>query len=190
MSISESLSPQQVTQLASQVQTKLGKSPVRVPVVMYDQIISAKDLNGLFGEQNSFVIFYPFASTGDVTIGHFTCLIRNPEHRMIYYYDPLGHEPDKYKSFSPMRKQLYQEKVNSLIKHLVNLDKQGYTIDFNHRTHQSRSPKIGTCGRHCAVRCALPEISNDDYHANLVSVKRSLGLKGRLFDTTIMKLTT
>lgn len=186
------LSPKQVESLTLELQQKMGlRDPQAYSVVAYDRIIHSPDLDSIFGNKRALIIFYPYANHNNMTMGHYTCIIKNPMMKKIFYYDSLAYKPDQYKKFSPQRNELYPEQHNTLISHLLEVAHKGYEIDFNHRQHQSRKSTVSTCGRHVAMRCTMVDLSNDQYHRELLKVKRKIGdTKGKLMDSTIMRLTT
>lgn len=177
------LSPNQVRQIAKE---HVG---LDIPVVMYDDIIQCQNIDQLLGENNTMVIFYPAFKDQNVTMGHYTCLIKNTKHKTYYYYDPLAYNIDEYKKFTFQRNQLYQEKQNSLVKHMLKKLNNGYVIDFNNHQHQSRKPDVSTCGYHCVSRIKYASVSNDDYDRLLKMLKKlyrnQVDSRGKLYDKLI-----
>lgn len=184
LTIYNSLSPDQ---LKNMYRMLTGEN---IKVVMYDEIIEANDIESVFHNDNAIIIFYPYASHNNLTMGHFCCLTKLDD--TYYYYDPLGYKPDFYKKSSPMRKKLYSEKENSLIRLLLNTKLENYNVDWNNHQHQSRSTKIATCGRHCVHRCVYANLSNDDYNKllkQLQNLYKNPDGKSKLHDHLIMKIT-
>lgn len=169
--MNEALSPSQLQRLHHD----LTGRPVRV--VAYDDVIHSKDLQDLFRGQPSIIIFYPQLQHEGTTFGHYVCLIHHQLLGQISYYDPLAYLPDEYKKFSVARHELYPERYNSLIAHLL---ASGFDIDYNNHQHQSRRVDVATCGRHCVIRSGLHELTNDQYHATLGLVCPKERLKDRL----------
>ena len=141
------LSPQQLVELFHDRDIHQPKR--RLDVIPYDKIINTDDIIDTLFSRNPFcVVFYPAAQANNTTFGHFVALCHDEHHKTVYFYDPLGYLPDEYKKFAD--KRLYSEHQNSLVRHMLNLLGENYSIDFNHHQHQSRQPEIATCGRHSA----------------------------------------
>jgi hypothetical protein len=137
----------------------------------------------MFKNNNCFVLYYPF----NEQLGHYTCLIKNEFKKQIYYYDPLGDQIDNYKKLSIDRLNLYKERHNSLIQCLL---KSGFKIDYNNYKHQSKSPVIATCGRHCMLRCFKNDLSNEEYNKKLLLLSKKLGFnRNKYKDKLIFYLT-
>lgn len=181
----KSLSPEEVKNIYNRL---CGKN---IQVVMYDKIIELSDLNQLFTDNNCVIIFYPYAQVDNVTMGHYTCLIKDVNNHTYYYYDPLAYKPDEYKQFAPQRYDLYRENQNTLISLLLEQMEKGYNIDYNNFQHQSRKPTMATCGRHCAFRCVFSDLSNNDYNKllNKLEAKFKLDKNTKLKDKLIYFLT-
>jgi hypothetical protein len=184
--MNESLSPDDVSSLFHYVSN--GQF---LRVINYDEIITCKSLDSLFDEQPYFVIFYPAVSTETVTMGHFTCIIKNEDMKTIFYFDPLGYKPDEYKQFAHDRQALYQERQNSLIKLLLQEYQDNYNVDWNSHQIQSRRPEVATCGRWCVLRCAFNELSNKDFIKLMSKLSNMLNIdtNSKLKDNLIMYLT-
>jgi hypothetical protein len=138
-----------------------GKS---IEVREYDEIIATNDIHSLFANSEYFVVFYPAMKRDNLTMGHFTCIIRNHNHKAIYWYDSLAYLPDEYKKFTD-RNELYNERVNSLIKHLIIANNTGWDIHYNEYQHQSTKPNIATCGRWCIMRCLHKDLDNKQFNS-------------------------
>lgn len=159
------LSPQELQSKYSQLASG------RLPVVDYQKVIDAKSIHDVFPQDTDcIVIFYPaqreeHPAGGTMTMGHFTCLIRNMDLNTFFFYDPLAYKIDGYKKFTNRRK-LYVEQVNSLVRHFIDAIEDGWSVDYNNHQHQSRQPKVATCGRWCIFRCmdGCKELTNDGFH--------------------------
>lgn len=149
--------------------------PLRV--VEYDEVIRTPNLLTLFSNANFVIIFYPAAVIENQTVGHYCALVYHPERNLVDFYDPLAYKPDEYKKFSD--RSLYFERENSLIRHLLTLSNNNFTIDYNHYQHQSRQPNVATCGRHCVLRCLFGEFTNKQYNKMLRVLCKQLKLNPR-----------
>ena len=182
-----SLSPQQLVTMFSQLSVEAPAK--RLEVVDYTHIIETDDLVGTLFRRNNFcVVFYPAHQAGGMTMGHFCALTHHPDTKSIYFYDPLGYKPDGYKRFAD--RALYQEHQNSLIRHMIQLMDEQYTIDFNQHQHQSRKPSMATCGRHSVLRCIYHYLTNEEYHKMLTKLQAVvIGKPSTLKDRLVANLT-
>ncbi len=165
-----------------------------IKVHSYDNIIESDNIHNLFGSDKAIVIFYPALEHNGMKMGHYTCLIRNPNRKTFYYYDSLAYKIDEYKKFAD-RAKLYRERLNSLVKHMYLQAQDGWTIDYNNHQHQSRKPTVATCGRWCVLRCTegTVDMSNEEFHKFLNKAwKQFFPNSGRtkLRDKLVLKLTS
>ena len=132
-----------------------------IKVIDYDNIIESKNINSLFENEDRLIIFYPNYESNDAVFGHYCALIKG-KNNVIYFFDSYGGRPDiDQKKFSGRyRKDLYEEKENSLIALLIN---SGCAVDYSNYKLQSRNPKVATCGRWCLTRCAMANLNNDQF---------------------------
>lgn len=179
----ESLSPQQIKHIF-RVKTEGDE----LPVFMYEDIIDMNDIQQMFKTRPYCVIFYPYATVNNVTMGHYCALLKNDADKTFYYYDSLGYHPDHYKQTTPMRFKMYREHQNTLIKLLLDSIDE-YSVDYNHHQHQSRKPDIATCGRHCVFRCFFHSLSNDEYNKLIKKLGKRLGFNHKLKDVLIYEVT-
>lgn len=139
-----------------------------VSVIEYKDVIAADSIDSLFTlNPTCCIIFYPFMKSGRYTQGHYVALCRDEERKAFWYYDSLAYKPDQYKDKVPNRYALYNENENTLIRHLLEMKLEGYTIDYNDKQVQSRLPQIATCGRFTALRCACSNLSNSEFNTLL-----------------------
>jgi len=154
-----SLSPDELSFLwQSKTGGKKGKAP---RVVEYDKVIASKSLDSLFGRDDCLILFYPNFQDDRLISGHYVALIRHPESRTISFYDPYGIKPDTQKDFAHNRRELYQERENSLIRLMLD---SGWNIDYSNHQHQSKVKGVATCGRHSLSRCLYKHLTNDQYN--------------------------
>jgi len=159
------LSPDELKQLWR----KLSRKPAP-PVVNYDQIINARNIDDVFNGRNAIIIFYPVAQDRSGTMGHYVTLIRSDDKHTIYFYDSYGGYPDTgIKKF--VDKDLYKEESNSLIKHLLN---SGYNVDYSPYPHQKTANKSATCGRHSLNRIFFKHLGNEEYNTRMKTVTKKL----------------
>jgi len=159
--VSTPLSPAQITELWHK-KSRINTKPPRV--VLYDEIIKSSSLKQIFKGQDGVIVFYPNMETDNVLAGHYVALIKDDKKKTIYYYDPYGLVVDQAKYFSKQRDELYKEQNNSLVKLLLKLVKRGWTVDYSEYPHQSKDPRVSTCGRHSLMRNKFAFLSNDDYN--------------------------
>jgi len=112
---------------------------------------------------NAIILFYPGVQheSGDVD-GHYTAMIRHPD--SIHFYDPYGFTPDMARRWSDERLYVGSE---SLLKLMRKLYQKGEWVDYSHYPHQSKTPQISTCGRHCLTRCLFSNLTNDEYDTEI-----------------------
>jgi len=149
-----------------------GRSPA---VVEYDEVIRARNLDSVFGNADSVILFYPNLKRGNSVAGHYVSLVKHPDTKTVFFYDPYGIKPDKQKSFARNKDALYDEKENTLIRHLLD---SGWNVDYSHHKHQSQKAGVATCGRHSLNRCLYEKLTNDQYDQLLrfAGKKMKLGL--------------
>lgn len=140
------------------------------PVVNYNDIINARNINDVFNGKDAIIIFYPVAESNGGTFGHYVALIKDEDDHTIYFYDSYGGFPDSgIKKFVDRR--LYNEKNNSLIKHLLS---SGYKVDYSPYPHQKTANKSATCGRHSLNRIFLKHLNNEEYNRRMKKVTSKL----------------
>lgn len=164
----EALSPEELKNKFTQYSK--GKT---IQVIDYDVIITLGSLDELFKMNPYIVIFYPSIQQGNVTVGHYTCLIKDTNNMAYYFYDPLAFQIDQYKRYT-QRNKLYAEKVNSLVKHLLKDQLKGFDIHYNEYQHQSRKSTVATCGRWCILRCTHYDLTNKEFNTFVNYVWRKL----------------
>nr|CAI9421340.1 PRO [Cafeteriavirus-dependent mavirus] len=140
-----------------------------INVIDYDDIINCKNINGLFRNDNKLIIFYP-NHRGEVLYGHYCALIMG-RNDTVYFFDSYGGRPDvDQKRYSgTQRKDLYKEEENSLINLLL---ESGYDVDYSHHKLQSLTNNSATCGRWCLTRCALKNLTNDEFAQVIKSLSK------------------
>lgn len=109
--------------------------------------------------------------------GHWNCLVMHLakgrdqyKKPTIEFFDPYGDVmPDEIlDNISTKIKLKYNEDGNYLSELLRN--QKDFLIEYNDTPLQEHSPKITTCGRHIAVRCAYSHLTLDDYIKKLKSM--------------------
>lgn len=170
--LSESLSPEEIRILWNK--NDLTKHRPAPRVVMYDEIINRPSIKSVFGKSKSVILFYPNAKIGEDVIGHYVCLVKHP--KGYQFYDPYGFKPDTQQKMTPQRKMLYDEDANSLVKHFLSTNEP---VDYSPFKHQSLSPNVATCGRHSLSRCMLDDLTNDEYHKKMTTLKLAVGMRKR-----------
>lgn len=80
----------------------------------------------------------------------------------VEFFDPYGMRPDAELKFIP---RPYREKTGQWgrLVELIEADNCPYTVYYNQQALQSDDPKIGTCGRWCALRARLSNFTLDDF---------------------------
>lgn len=170
--ISRGLTPDELQSLYNKYSNSYG----HLPVITYDQIMNASNIDNLFSSSNCIVIFYPLNE--NQTFGHYTALIRHVPNK-IYFFDPYGYKIDDIKRFSANKgsKNRYpNEKNNSLVKLLLN---SNYDIDFSHHKLQSKKSSVATCGRWCVLRCIKEELTNDEFNNYIKRLIKESGIKDK-----------
>ena len=174
-----SLSPDELRRLWRMSSRTRGTDPPRV--VEYDQVISAKSIDGLFGGKNAFILFYPAVESEGALMGHYVALVLGTHEgkKTIYFADSYGDLPDSQKENADPR--LYRrERSNTLLKLFLD---SGYDVDYNHHALQSSLVGVATCGRWALWRCENADLTNDQF-AQLAKFGASR-LKQTLDDTAV-----
>ena len=103
----------------------------------------------------------------EIGMGHWVCLFRNGN--IIEHFDSYGLKPDMEMEFIPKNfKNKYYGKSRHLAKLLLN---SGRKIRYNQYKFQKEFP-MATCGRHCACRLMLRDLSIKQYH-RLIGIKNA-----------------
>lgn len=141
-----------------------------IKVLDYDDIIRTNNIDFLFNEDNKFIIFYPNYQSAQGLYGHYCALIKGKNNK-IFFFDSYGGRPDvDQKRFSGgQRKSLYNEQENSLINLLID---SGYNVDYSHHKLQSKDPNVATCGRWSLTRCALSDLTNDQFFKMIKAISK------------------
>lgn len=137
---------------------RLGIQSFNLEVVDYREIINNNDILQYFKNAPAIILFYPLSDT----FGHFVGLTFY--NNIINYYDPYGGNVDYIKKYNKVDSN-YQEIYNTLSKLLYDLYRNNnIEIHFNEYKHQSMRNKSATCGRWCALRCALYFLDTKEFN--------------------------
>ena len=135
-------------------------------IFLYQDIMSAKTIDDLFGPYDSVVILYE----KEPKVGHWVCLIRNGD--TIEFFDSYGMFPESEKDyidheFLRNTGQL-QNKLAQLLHDAWNL---GYKVEYNDYGMQVMKDGVSTCGRHVISRIWHKDMDIDEYNKFINSFK-------------------
>jgi hypothetical protein len=114
-------------------------------------------------------MLYPLESP---MVGHWVCIFKNKDGDYSYF-DPYGEPPEETKKDLPVEKQkelgIYEDILIPLLK--KSAEKRGKGVVYSVVPYQKLKPGINTCGRHCVVRLAFHEASDEEYKKILDKMK-------------------
>ena len=123
----------------------------------YGQLNNIKNLNNLFGSDNTCILLYE--SKQDY--GHWICLIQHPK-GIVEVFDSYGIKPDNELNYinSYWKKKLGQNypKLTQLL-----VKSKNKKFIYNQYRLQKMLDGINTCGRHCICRINFKDIPLDEY---------------------------
>jgi hypothetical protein len=128
-------------------------------VVKYSELHSMDSIDDIFDNFGRCMMLY---LTTDEYTGHWTCLIRDDEHKTIEFFDPYGgYAPDGQRKWLPKEKQIELGEDKPLLTKMIK--DAGYKILSNPYHFQEESEDINTCGRHCCARLLLSYVPLKEY---------------------------
>ena len=125
-------------------------------IFTYPYLKKVKDIDEIFDDEGRAVMLY---LTEDKATGHWTCLIRKPDH--IEFFDPYGEKPDHELTWIGRGKRAELEEEKPYLTKL--LREKGLPILYNKHKFQEENDDVSTCGRHCAVRLLFKDLSLPEY---------------------------
>lgn len=151
--------------------------PFRVKVYRYSDIKDFDNIDQLLQPYGSVIILFETSVTKhNQFMGHWCCLCKTYDednNESINFFDSYGIIPDdEKKKIDKEFMQLIGTTDNYLSKLLwESKNKCDMTIEYNEKKLQKMAKNINTCGRWCAVRLILKELSLRDFQAFMERLK-------------------
>lgn len=143
-------------------------------VMLYKELKKCKTIDDVLHPYNRVCILYNWKSNE----GHWTCLFKKGN--TIYFFDSFGSIPDGKTNMGQIPKNI-RNHMGLDYKYLTKLLYEcPYEIDYNPISIQDNSSS--TCGRYCALRMALDDMTTEDFNKLFTNNKK-------LNDELIMNLT-
>jgi hypothetical protein len=143
-------------------------------VMIYKELKKCKTIDEVLHPYNRVCILYNWTPS----VGHWTCLFKKDN--TIYFFDSFGSIPDGKTNYGQIPKNI-RNHMGLEYKYLTKLLYESpYEIDYNPMPIQDI--KSSTCGRYCALRLALYDMTTEDFN-KLFSKNKKLN------DELIMNLT-
>lgn len=143
----------------------------KVNIVMYPDIHKMKSLDEVLGPHGAAIILFE-SKPG---YGHWCSLFRGPgrDNGMVEFFNPYGGYPD---DSLKLIGRGFAAKTNQDVPYLSRLMIQSpYRLSYNQYPFQRQAGGIRTCGRHCASRLLLRDLTLDQYHDWIVEQARKTG---------------
>lgn len=145
------------------------KLPTMTKICLYPELEKVDDIEELMDNKQRMVMLYPLESP---MVGHWVCIFKNKDGDYSYF-DPYGEPPEETKKDLPVEKQkelgIYEDILIPLLK--KSAEKRGKGVVYSVVPYQKLKPGINTCGRHCVVRLAFHEASDEEYKKILDKMK-------------------
>lgn len=120
-------------------------------IMTYNDLLNYKTLDDALGNNGAFIVLYET----ERNYGHWCACIKI-NNNLVEFFDPISTKPDK--EFLHIPKEY---KKNPYLSHLMK--ESPYKLSYNHYKFQKDKEGISTCGRWCALRVILKNMSLDDF---------------------------
>jgi len=168
--------------LTEEVSHPLDDAEIRKALGSGINIIPYNDLKEYnyfpFDRKGRLIVFFAVDSQYS---GHWQCVLRYPDEKVIEYFDPYGIDPMiGCQSWMTKAKQVeLGEDVNYAKILLTNEHDRGYKCVYNHHKFQNENDmNIQTCGRWCIVRLLFYKLTNEKFFQFISKMEKDTGLTG------------
>lgn len=127
-------------------------------VLTYDELTKFPTLDNALGKNGSMVILY-----GNDQMGHW-CTVNKIKDDLVEFFDPYSVKPDK--EFNWIRDDYKRYPFLSKL-----MKESPYRLSYNHYKFQKFADGINTCGRYCALRVLLKNLSLEQFKKVLTNPK-------------------
>lgn len=135
--------------------------------VKYDDLDKSTSILNYLDKRGRMMLLLPVLSDSS---GHWVCLWFNKRSKTLNYFDPYGLKPDYWMKHwdAPAAEEL----TPVLTDMLQQFNNRGGNVLVNTKKYQQYSDKVNTCGRWCAARLLLKDVSQ----ATFDSIMESTGV--------------
>jgi hypothetical protein len=139
------------------LRTLLGRN---LAIMRYPDLQRAEHVEDVLDDEGRALILYLIDSPNS---GHWQCVYTTgPKH--LAFFDSYGMRPDKAFGWTTdEEEQALGQTRHELTRLLKDAVARGWDVKYNTHCYQSKVGDIATCGRHCAVRIMLRDLSAIDY---------------------------
>lgn len=123
----------------------------------YSDLEQVDNIDDLFKNHIAIMLLY---QTETENLGHWVAVIKHPNN-LIEVFDPYGLKIDEELKYSKFNLRRHQGEIVPHLTHLLN--KTNYKIIYNDVRLQKFLKDVNTCGRWCAWRTKVNDISLKDF---------------------------
>jgi hypothetical protein len=143
----------------------------RFRLVMYPDLHKERSLDEVMGPHGAAIILFE-SRPG---YGHWCTIFRAPggDQSLVEFFNPYGGYPDDSLEHIAAG---FAEKTNQDAPYLsLLMMKSPYRLSYNQYPFQRHGSDIKTCGRHCAARLLLRDLTLDEYKDWITSMAKKTG---------------
>ena len=157
----------------------------KVKIVTYPELARCKSMKELLAPYNSVIILY--ISMGNV--GHWCALNQvsdgKGKKKLLEFFDPYGSKPDDHLFPLPAD---FRKKNNMIRAHLCNLMyDSGFPLSYNEHGFQKLAENIQTCGRWCALRVMLKDLTLKQFD-EIFNISKYIGIPKDIIATSLTQI--
>lgn len=128
----------------------------KAKIVLYPDLIHYDNIDEVMGKYGCAIILFETKRN----YGHWCCVFKVKPNE-IEFFNPYGGYPDDSLDYIPTEFRLVSHQYYPHLSKL--LYDSPYKLSYNEHQFQKHGTGIRTCGRHCAVRILLRNLSLEDY---------------------------
>lgn len=128
-------------------------------IISYPELLKARTIDDVLDNKGRLMLLY---LTEDEFTGHWVCLLKYRNTRIIEYFDPYGNmRPDGESKW--LSKEKLKQLGQSTRKLTQLLSVSNYEVKSNAFPFQTDRMNMNTCGRHCTTRLYFKNLTLPDY---------------------------
>lgn len=143
----------------------------KAKIVLYPEMHLYKTLNEVLEPYDACIILYE----AKPRYGHWCCIFKVNE-KLVEFFNPYGGFPDDSLDYIPISFRIKSFQYEPYLSRLMYNSK--YDLSYNEHKFQELGVNIKTCGRWCAVRILLRDLSLDDFTYLIKTMKKKLQISG------------
>lgn len=146
----------------------------RVSIVMYPDLHRARSLDEVMGPYGAAIILFE----SQPNYGHWCLIFRGAggDNDLVEFFNPYGGYPDDGLHHINREAPRFARETNQDKPYLSLLMMESpYRLSYNQYAFQRHGEGVRTCGRHCAARLMLRDLSLRNYKNWIVSQARKTG---------------